>query len=179
MMKIIFAFVLTFTLFSENSDQKNFGDKILPFVKLVSQKLKSFERPQDFERALTLNMRIAKVQRQFEENFPFFCDVRRSHTFPISVHKLRPGDIDIVAAIGDSLTVASGAMAFDVIHALVEQQGVSWSIGGEGNWRRFLTIPNILKKFNPQLYGFSLNKKGYSGFNVGEIGVSEIMVVTF
>lgn len=156
--------MLTFTLFSANSYQKNFGDKILPFVKFVSQKLKTFEMPQDYERALTHNIRSAKVQRQFEENFPFFCNVRRSHTFPVSVHKLQPENIDVVAAIGDSLTVASGAMAIDIMHTLVEQQGVSWSIGGEKSWRQFLTIPNILKEFNPQLYGFSLNKKGYSGF---------------
>ena len=38
----------------------------------------------------------------------FFCDVNgagaRSRSIPTSVHKLTPGDIDIIGAIGDSLT---------------------------------------------------------------------------
>lgn len=27
--------------------------------------------------------------------------------------------------------------------------------GGEGTWREFLTLPNILKEFNPNLKGYS------------------------
>ena len=45
-------------------------------------------------------------------NEPFFCDTngpgRRSNETPTSVHKLKPGDIDIIAAIGDSLTAGNG-----------------------------------------------------------------------
>lgn len=44
-----------------------------------------------------------KLQPQIPENLPFFCDVqgpgRRSSTPPLSVHMLKPGDIDIVGAI--------------------------------------------------------------------------------
>ena len=53
-------------------------------------------------------------------------------------------------------------------------QGVSFSIGGEKTWREFLTIPNILREFNPNLYGFSTNEglsiQGTSKFNVAELG---------
>lgn len=88
---------------------------------------------------------------------PFPCDVRagRSSSPPTSVHKLRPGDIDIVAGLGDSLMAASGAMEEYAIGAFIEARGVSWSIGGEGNWRNYLTVPNILKVFNPNLTGYS------------------------
>lgn len=29
------------------------------------------------------------------------------------------------------------------------------SVGGQGTWRNFLTLPNILKEFNPSLTGYS------------------------
>lgn len=46
------------------------------------------------------------LQHQFSEDEKFFCDthIGKSKKVPSSVHKLKPGDIDIVAAIGDSLT---------------------------------------------------------------------------
>ena len=81
----------------------------------------------------------------------------RSEEVPKSVHKLTPGDIDIVAALGDSLTAGNGILATDPLQILVEGRGMSFAIGGQANWRKFLTIPNILKEFNPKVYGFSLS----------------------
>lgn len=43
----------------------------------------------------------------------------------------------------------------------IENKGVTWRIGGQDTWRKYLTLPNILKVFNPNLYGFSLSD-GYS-----------------
>lgn len=47
-------------------------------------------------------------------------------------------------------------------------------LGGQGTWREFLTLPNIIKVFNPKLigyaYGDSLAEDRYSQFNVAEIG---------
>ncbi len=44
-----------------------------------------------------------KLQKQFKASDKFFCDVNgpgaRSKVPPKSVHRLRPGDIDIVAAM--------------------------------------------------------------------------------
>lgn len=52
-----------------------------------------------------------KVQKPFAESDRFFCDPdgpgKRSDSIPNSVHQLRPGDIDIIAAMGDSLTAGS------------------------------------------------------------------------
>ena len=39
---------------------------------------------------------------------------------PTSVHKLRPVDVDVVAAIGDSLTAANGALAATPLGLLTE-----------------------------------------------------------
>lgn len=119
-----------------------------------------------------------KVQKEFK-NQSFFCDVngpgRRSEKVPTSVHSLTLGDIDIVGAIGDSLTAANGAFAIDSLQTTLEGRGVSWSIGGKDNWRKFITLPNLLKEFNPKLYGFSTaaNSLGFqkqSKFNVAEPG---------
>ncbi|XP_055855786.1 phospholipase B1, membrane-associated [Episyrphus balteatus] len=99
---------------------------------------------------------------------------KRSDKPPKSVHRLRPGDIDIIGAMGDSLTAGNGILASNIFHIGVENRGVSWSIGGQGNWQEYLTLPNILKEFNPNLYGYSLSDglttDRSSKFNVAELG---------
>lgn len=67
----------------------------------------------------------------------------RSTTVPTSVHKLRPGDIDIVSAIGDSLTAGNGALAKNILQVFIENKGVSWSIGGQSRWQKFLTVQKV------------------------------------
>ncbi|KAL1117839.1 hypothetical protein AAG570_004154, partial [Ranatra chinensis] len=106
----------------------------------------------------------------------FPCDVAagRSAVPPSSVDKLRPGDIAVVAALGDSLTAGNGAAATNIFQVYTENRGVSWSIGGQGTWREFLTLPNILKVFNPNIIGYSLgdslSHETKSQFNTAEIG---------
>ncbi|KAJ9576070.1 hypothetical protein L9F63_007035 [Diploptera punctata] len=79
----------------------------------------------------------------------------RSAIRPTSVHQLRPGDIDVVAAMGDSLIAGNGAVESFAMGAIFEHRGVSWCAGGQGSWRKYLTLPNILKEFNPNLLGYS------------------------
>ena len=52
---------------------------------------------------------------------------------PTSVHQLRPGDISVIAAMGDSITAGTGALAEDVKQILTEYAGVSFSIGREND----------------------------------------------
>ncbi|CAH0729129.1 unnamed protein product, partial [Brenthis ino] len=98
-------------------------------------------------------------QRTFSPTTPFPCQESipwgRSRQVPTSVHKLRPGDIDVVAAIGDSLVAGSGALEEFALGAIIEYRGVSWCAGGDSSWREFLTLPNILKEYNPNLRGYS------------------------
>lgn len=107
--------------------------------------------------------------------FPCRIDGFKSQKIPKSVHQLRPGgkfdwsneenflykfhieDIDIIAAVGDSLTSATAANSVGLWEVLVENRGLSWCIGGQGNWRTHLTLPNIMKEFNPKLFGYSLS----------------------
>ncbi|XP_045765635.1 phospholipase B1, membrane-associated-like [Maniola jurtina] len=105
--------------------------------------------------------RKSNVRRQstFPPSTPFPCQdsIRwgRSRQVPTSVHRLRPGDIDVVAAIGDSLVAGSGALEEFALGAIVEYRGVSWCAGGDSTWREYLTLPNILKEYNPNLRGYS------------------------
>lgn len=118
----------------------------------------------------------AYVQEKFSENSTFPCNITSSVSdkVPTSVHKLRPGDIKVIGAIGDSLTSASGALSTEFGHMFTENRGLSWSIGGQWDWRNATTLPNILKAFNPNLVGYSLNDSftysAGSEFNTAEIG---------
>uniref|UniRef100_UPI0037E86F51 phospholipase B1, membrane-associated-like n=1 Tax=Semicossyphus pulcher TaxID=241346 RepID=UPI0037E86F51 len=102
----------------------------------------------------------------------FSCvDLAPSDTVPNSVHKLKPADIKVVAALGDSLTAGTGAKAKTVFDLKTEYKGVSWSIGGDKALDTVTTLPNILRKFNSALKGFS---KGVisrqKGFNMAVPG---------
>lgn len=86
------------------------------------------------------------------------------------------GDIDVVAALGDSLTAASGASSIRFSDLFIENRGLSWSIGGQWNWRNASTLPNILKEFNPNLMGYSTRDSWTyhyeSQLNLAEIGAA-------
>ncbi|XP_027995990.2 phospholipase B1, membrane-associated [Eptesicus fuscus] len=94
-----------------------------------------------------------------------------SNSVPTSVHELRPGDIKVVAALGDSLTTAVGARPSNSSDQLVSWRGLSWSAGGDGVLETHTTLPNILKKFNPQILGFSTGtREDTAGLNVAVEG---------
>jgi hypothetical protein len=72
-----------------------------------------------------------------------------------SASQLRPGNVDVIAAVGDSIT-AGFAMhsepAWDLLD-LVEYRGDQFMIGGNDGQP---TIPNFLKVFNKKLVGASI-----------------------
>jgi hypothetical protein len=59
------------------------------------------------------------------ENFTFHCDpvLFKSEQIPDSVHKLRPGDVRVVGAMGDSITAGVGTKATTILGMLVEFRG--------------------------------------------------------
>nr|XP_012148652.1 PREDICTED: phospholipase B1, membrane-associated-like isoform X2 [Megachile rotundata] len=119
---------------------------------------------------------LQQLQKQLSPDIPFPCNVTggRSLKIPDSVHRLRPGDIDVIAAMGDSVTAGTGVFAQKMMQLLIENRGVVGSIGGQENWRTFLTLPNILKEYNPNLVGYSCGDSLIyhqdSHFNVAETG---------
>ena len=93
-----------------------------------------------------------------EDSFP--CrqeefEKKSRHSLPTSVDRLSPGDIDIIAALGDGNVAANGALSKDFIGLGVAFRGVSFATGGDEDWRSVLTLANILKEFNPKLKGQS------------------------
>ncbi|XP_039266353.2 phospholipase B1, membrane-associated-like [Styela clava] len=107
---------------------------------------------------------------------PFF-DINFVDNFKdeTTVHSLRPQDIDIVGAMGDSLTAANGAEGQTVAEIGIEYRSICFSAGGNGTLEESITVPNILKKFNSRLDGYSylngprVNQYPY-GFNVAVPG---------
>ena len=93
-----------------------------------------------------------------DKQFTFDCNTQEfsSAIPPKSVHELRPGDINVVAALGDSITAACGADADTVIGLMTEYRERSWSMGGRDSLEEIVSLPNILKKFNSQLKGASM-----------------------
>ncbi|CAL9687067.1 unnamed protein product [Knipowitschia caucasica] len=102
----------------------------------------------------------------------FSCeDTAPSPSVPTSVHRLRPADISVVAALGDSLTTGFGAKAKNLLQLRTEYKGVSWSIGGDKTLETVTTLPNILRKFNPDLKGMSKGQGSWqSKFNMAVSG---------
>ncbi|PBC31991.1 Phospholipase B1, membrane-associated [Apis cerana cerana] len=98
----------------------------------------------------------------------------RSPTVPDSVNRLRPGDIDVIAAMGDSITTGAGLLATNTMQLSIENRGMMATIGGEETWRKVLTLPNIFKEFNHNLIGYalgnSLTSHPASQLNVAEGG---------
>ncbi|KAM4663503.1 phospholipase B1, membrane-associated-like [Discoglossus pictus] len=87
---------------------------------------------------------------------PLVCpDMSPSPQVPSTADRVKPADVKIVAALGDSLTAAIGANATNVLEIPNEYRQLSWSIGGYGNFSDIVTLPNIFKLFNPDITGFA------------------------
>jgi len=65
-----------------------------------------------------------------------------------NVNNLRPGNIKVVMAMGDSISAAMSAKDSTFL-SLKEYRGLSYSIGGDSG---VTTMPNILKAYVPQGY---------------------------
>ncbi|KAK9721446.1 GDSL-like Lipase/Acylhydrolase [Popillia japonica] len=117
---------------------------------------------------------LQKNQDTIDDSAPFPCDTIgfRSDKKPDSVHRLKPGDIDVIGAMGDSLTAGFGALSHTLLDLFRDYRGVSFPIGGEKTWRQYLTLPNIIKEYNPNLVGYALRASNTveraSQFNVAE-----------
>ncbi|CAG2220773.1 PLB [Mytilus edulis] len=82
-----------------------------------------------------------------------------------TVHELTPADISVVAAIGDSITAGTGITAKTPIGLLRQDRGLSWSVGGDGNVDEHITLANMLKRYNPNLVGFSVGSGDFESEN--------------
>jgi len=88
-----------------------------------------------------------------------------STSIPTSVHKLRPADIKVVAAVGDSITAGFGEAATNVINLPTEWRGRSWTIGGEKAMKDLVNVPGVLKEYQGKVYGYATGTGGPSSSN--------------
>jgi len=160
-LKLYIAFLLfTTTVFAQ--DWEGYRNAINHFERLGIRSDPEFQTSRSAEDARVIS-------------FP--CDVRAlspSPSNPTSVHKVRPSDVKVIGAIGDSLTAANGAKAVLLTSLLTEYRGVSWSMGGDGDAMTQTTLPNLFRKYNSNLKGFSLGTGSYTStganFNVAQPG---------
>ncbi|KAI9476469.1 MAG: hypothetical protein EXX96DRAFT_596522 [Benjaminiella poitrasii] len=91
------------------------------------------------------------------------CPALSPRTAPTSVHDLRPDDIKVVGALGDSITAGFAIKNYDeslpnllaVISSYYEYRGLSYSAGGDKN---AFTVPNYVKHYQSNVTGYSVGK---------------------
>lgn len=127
------------------------------------------------DQLLASNRAEGKLQKAVPAEQPFPCNLSqaRSAEPPDHIWELRPGDIDITAAFGDSVIAGNGLLSQSYLDIVPEFRGYSFLGGGLGNWRTALTLPNLLKLYNPQLYGYArthglVADRQKSVFNIAE-----------
>lgn len=70
-----------------------------------------------------------------------------------SVHDLRPSDIKVVMAMGDSMTAGFAIMGRSTISLLDEWRGLSGFVGGDPG---AITLPNFFQHYSPDVIGASV-----------------------
>uniref|UniRef100_A0A8R1HX78 SGNH hydrolase-type esterase domain-containing protein n=1 Tax=Caenorhabditis japonica TaxID=281687 RepID=A0A8R1HX78_CAEJA len=99
------------------------------------------------------------------------CDdsvYKKSKNVPTSAHSVRFSDIKVIGALGDSLTAANGAGAAkgDPLAVILQYRGLAFQCGGDSTLDEHVTVANVLKKFNPNIIGYST---GIGSANVWEV----------
>ncbi|KAG5875475.1 hypothetical protein JTB14_002985 [Gonioctena quinquepunctata] len=161
---------------SQEKEERTFLDQFTPllriFREIVGVGVKRITESRENRQLLESEQ---KAMKEYTGRFP--CDVnisKRSTVIPKTVHEVRPADIDIVGAMGDSITAGIGISASNILIGSIDDRGKSFAVGGQGTWRTYLTLPNILKEFNSNLFGYSygasITIQRDSQFNVAEFG---------
>jgi len=111
-----------------------------------------------FARLLLASGKTAPTD-QHVEVAPFPCNLTgRSNPPPTLAIRLKPADIDVVGTIGDSIAAGFGALATSIFGIFTEYRGNSFPIGGKNPYLDFVTVPNILKLYNPNVKGFAIGE---------------------
>ncbi|WKY11596.1 hypothetical protein Q1695_003290 [Nippostrongylus brasiliensis] len=98
------------------------------------------------------------------------CDpetMKPSATVPNDVNSVRPADIKVIAAMGDSIMAGYLAKNYDDDKEDVFP-GNSFAMGADQSLEEHITLANVLRKFNPSLIGASHG----SGYETAEFNVA-------
>lgn len=95
------------------------------------------------------------AEYRFAEEIHLCPALEPRHHGPKDISDLRPDDIGMVMALGDSVTAGFGAKAFSFLETkiLQEYRGLSFCMGGD---HQAPTIPNFLKHYRPDIIGSSM-----------------------
>jgi phospholipase B1 len=117
---------------------------------------------------------------QFNLTMPpiiFDCDFSlTSPEVPTSIHRLRPGDIKVLGAFGDSISSGNGLGADNQPEVAIENRGEVFTIGGDASLDYgVVTLTNFFRKFNRDVKGYSVcastrDNLAKSWLNVAEPG---------
>ncbi|GMT15245.1 hypothetical protein PFISCL1PPCAC_6542, partial [Pristionchus fissidentatus] len=114
----------------------------------------------------------ASITSVFTDKKSFLCPhIKPALHTGTSLADLSPEDVDVVAAMGDSLASGRGLWA----PSAVDFRGAAFPIGGDANIDGLVTIPNLLLEFNDEIEGVSHGMGGRSNlpdhqFNVAISG---------
>jgi len=98
-------------------------------------------------------------------NFP--CSTSNHREKANSVNQLQPGDIDIILSLGGALSAGVAANAKSIPGLFKSNKIYSFSIGGKFPVHNMLTLPSILKRFNPSLKGAVSQEENFSTLHYG------------
>ena len=140
MSRIFFALlVISFQIIQRNAQSEPEGGFSQDFLSIITK-----EAGNTFEKFDPASSKVENYANQ-----QFYCpSFISTYPRPSSVHRLRPNDVEVIGAIGDSLTAANGAKALTLLGVILEDRGVSWAIGGEkADLNKLVTLPSKIKKF--------------------------------
>jgi len=148
-------------------ENETFGQKMIRIAHMIESDplLKA-----DFER---------RVQQANDVQLPpliFNCPVETSPEIPTSVHRLRPSDIKVIGAFGDSISAGNGLGAETAPAVAIENRGEVFTVGGDETFDTgVITLTNFFRKFNPDIKGYShcpstVDNLDRSWLNVAEPG---------
>ncbi|XP_034169381.2 phospholipase B1, membrane-associated isoform X1 [Pangasianodon hypophthalmus] len=144
-------------LLQPNTKQENVNNRVVPTIRCPTEHQPFLRTAKNSPSEMSPSSRGAAPAVDAVLGTEMHCeDLSPSNTIPTSVHGVRPADIQVVGAVGDSLTAGNGIASTYLVGVLIQYRGLSWSIGGDNNLSTVTTLPNILREFNPELTGFSV-----------------------
>uniref|UniRef100_A0A8C5JXN2 Phospholipase B1, membrane-associated n=1 Tax=Jaculus jaculus TaxID=51337 RepID=A0A8C5JXN2_JACJA len=153
---------LALSLWNSMMEPAGHKNELLSATEKKTMKCPSWESPYLFTyKNSNYRSKLLKPSGKAEirEGAEFTCPEKDpSDMIPTTVHRLKPADIKVIGALGDSLTAGNGAGSKpgNILDVLTQYRGLSWSVGGDHSIRTVTTLANILREFNPSLKGFSV-----------------------